>query len=195
MGWCVSYEFNDGDFNATIMFLEKHLEAGVVSWTTIQYMAGEVQYGGRITDNVDRRLFGGYTEAWLSANTLGSTFSFSPDHPINPSSNFAYKIPSFTEIESYIEYINKFPTIDSPEVLGPHPNAVLTFRFKEVAQLLDTIIETQPKQTSDSGKFRGGSYIGYNSILALSCFMRSGASDSSDVLLSYYLISLASPMT
>jgi dynein heavy chain len=166
---CKPYEFNDGDLNATIMFLEKHLEAGVVSWTTIQYMAREVQYGGRITDNVDRRLFGGHTEVWLSANTLWSTFSFSPDHPKNCHRTSHTRYPRSHRKRTYMEYINKFPTIDSPEVLGPHPNAVLTFRFKEVAQLLDTIIDTQPKQTSEAGKCRGGSYIGCNSILELSC--------------------------
>jgi len=151
LGWSVPYEFNDGDLNASIMFLEKHLE-GPLSWTTLQYMTGEVQYGGRITDNLDRRLFMAYTEVWLSQNTLASTFSFSPDHPINQTAeNFKYLIPGFTEKDDYINYVNKFPDVDSPEVLGMHPNADLTFRFKEVILLLDTIIETQPKQTSGGG--------------------------------------------
>ncbi len=152
LGWSVPYEFNDGDLNASIMFLEKHLEAGALSWTTVQYMTGEVQYGGRITDNMDRRLFAAYTEVWLSQNTLTSTFSFSPDHPINQSTdNFSYKVPGFTERDDYFTFVNKFPDVDSPEVLGMHPNADLTFRFKEVNVLLDTIIETQPKQTSGGG--------------------------------------------
>ena len=93
----------------------------------------------------------------MSANTLASTFSFSPDRPINTSSGtFAYKIPNFVEISEYMSYINTFPEVDSPEVLGLHPNADLTFRFKEVHQLLDTIVETQPKQSSgeSGGKTR-----------------------------------------
>ena len=55
-----------------------------------------------------------------------------------------------------MSYINTFPEVDSPEVLGLHPNADLTFRFKEVHQLLDTIVETQPKQSSgeSGGKTR-----------------------------------------
>jgi dynein heavy chain len=36
LGWCVPYEFNDGDLNATIMFLEKHLEQSSLSWSTLQ---------------------------------------------------------------------------------------------------------------------------------------------------------------
>ena len=152
LGWCVPYEFNDGDLNASIMFLEKHLESGILSWTTLQYMTGEVQYGGRITDNIDRRLFMAYAEAWLSANTLAPSFSFSPDHPINHQQKpFQYKIPQCLEVGEYMGYINQFPDVDSPEVLGLHPNADLTFRFQEVQNLLDTILETQPKQSSSTG--------------------------------------------
>ena len=42
------------------------------------------------------------------------------------------------------------------QVLGLHPNADLTFGFKEVSQLLDTILETQPKQVgaATGGKTR-----------------------------------------
>jgi dynein heavy chain len=152
LGWCVPYEFNDGDLNATIMFLEKHLEFSTLSWSTLQYMAGEVQYGGRVTDDMDRRLFTGYTEAWLTAQTLSQNFTFHPEHAITKvPNNFVYKIPSYIEMEDFMQYILKFPEIDSPEILGLHPNADLTFRFKEAALLLDTIAETQPKQSSTAG--------------------------------------------
>lgn len=33
------------------------------SWPTFQYMVSEVQYGGKITDNLDRRMFKTYTQA------------------------------------------------------------------------------------------------------------------------------------
>ena len=93
LGWCVPYEFNDGDLNATIMFLEKHLESTTLSWSTLQYMAGEVQYGGRITDNLDRRLFAAYTEAWLSNGTLAPSFAFNPTNPIVRTPDyFNYKV-------------------------------------------------------------------------------------------------------
>ena len=155
LGWCVPYEFNDGDLNATIMFLEKHLESTSLSWPTLQYMVGEVQYGGRITDDLDRRLFAAYTEVWLSTSTLAPGFKFNPDQPLSKATNdtFTYIIPNFTDTDDYLTYVQKFPDVDPPEVLGLHPNADLTFRFKEVTQLLDTILETQPKQ---SGAAAGG---------------------------------------
>eukprot|EP00996_Jenningsia_fusiforme_P000847 NODE_176_length_2898_cov_43.424008_g160_i0.p2 GENE.NODE_176_length_2898_cov_43.424008_g160_i0~~NODE_176_length_2898_cov_43.424008_g160_i0.p2 ORF type:complete len:117 (-),score=1.95 NODE_176_length_2898_cov_43.424008_g160_i0:1233-1583(-) len=56
LGWCIPYEFNNSDLEASLLFLEKHINATVavgqaLSWTTIKYMIGEVQYGGRITDD------------------------------------------------------------------------------------------------------------------------------------------------
>ena len=37
-----------------------------LSWNTIQYMVAEVQYGGRITDDLDRELFITYAAKWLN---------------------------------------------------------------------------------------------------------------------------------
>ena len=71
-------------------------------------MAGEVQYGGRITDDMDRRLFTAYTEAWLCNHTLSPSFSFNPESPISrmPSA-FNYRIPNFTDMEEYLGFISK----------------------------------------------------------------------------------------
>eukprot|EP01042_Synura_sphagnicola_P000006 gene6-7_t len=157
LGWSVPYEFNDGDLNAAIMFLEKHLEQSVLSWSTLQYMVAEVQYGGRITDDLDRRLFCAYTEAWLSSSTLSPSFCFNSDHSISKvADNFSYMIPNVLEMDDFMSYIQRFPDVDPPEVIGLHPNADLTFRFKEVHQLMDTILETQPTQSglSSGGKSR-----------------------------------------
>lgn len=48
IGWCVPYEFNNSDLDASLLFLEKHLSSTIMvgtplSWNTIQYMVAEVQ--------------------------------------------------------------------------------------------------------------------------------------------------------
>ena len=57
LGWCVPYEYNNGDLQSCMLFLEKHLYNGPISWGTFQYMVSAVQYGGKITDSLDVRLF------------------------------------------------------------------------------------------------------------------------------------------
>jgi dynein heavy chain, axonemal len=153
LGWCIPYEYNNGDLTACILFLEKHLYAGAISWPTFQYMVSEVQYGGKITDSLDRRMFKTYTAVWLTSNTCSESFTYNPAHPIFKIPNdFQYKIAyTGTDINEYRRYISSFPDVDSPEIFGLHPNADLTFRVKEVNALFNTLGETQPKGSSGGG--------------------------------------------
>ena len=64
LGWCIPYEYNNGDLQSCMLFLEKHLYNGEISWGTFQYMVSDVQYGGKITDSLDVRLFRTYTKEW-----------------------------------------------------------------------------------------------------------------------------------
>jgi len=149
LGWNIPYEYNDGDLGACIMFLEKHLYSGSISWPTVQYMVSEAQYGGKITDDMDRRLFNAYASNWVCSAVEGPTFSYNPKAPINAiPKGFDYKVCDALEIETYRKYAASFPTIDSPEIYGLHPNADLTFRVKEVNEMLEALSDTQPKQSS-----------------------------------------------
>lgn len=185
LGFAVPYEFNAGDLGASLSFLERHLyvvgpagsSSTSLSWTTIQYMVAEVHYGGRITDEMDRRLFRAYCEAWINPTLLGGSFAFfSPDASVlngssgstsgsnalapsygsgstgggSNSSSFHYGIPDATDVEEIQRVLASFPKVDSPEVFGLHPNADLTFRNKEAAALLAMIAETQPKDQQQS---------------------------------------------
>jgi dynein heavy chain len=152
LGWCIPYEYNNGDLNACILFLEKHLYNGSISWPTFQYMVSEAQYGGKITDNLDRRLFKTYVSRFLNPDTVSDGFSFNPRVPIfKIPDNFVYKVDNFESIGLYHNYIKTMPEIDSPEIFGLHPNADLTFRVKEVNALFGTLGDTQPKGGGGGG--------------------------------------------
>jgi len=152
LGWCVPYEYNTGDITACILFLERHLYNGPISWSTFQYMVAEVQYGGKITDSVDRRLFNTYAQVWLSTATCTDTWTFNPKEPIQHiPGDFQYIVPKAPEMQPYRSHVECFPEIDSPEIFGLHPNADLTFRIKEVNALISTLAETQPKGGGGQG--------------------------------------------
>ena len=100
-------------------------------------MVTEVQYGGRITDNLDRELFVAYGDLWLSENV------FQPNYPFNSNfTEFHYSIPDCTEHSKFLDYIKEMPARDSPIIFGLHPNADLTFRLKESIEMINTLVDT-----------------------------------------------------
>jgi len=148
IGWCVPYEYNNSDFEASLSFLERYLSTTVtvgtpISWSTVQYMVSEVQYGGRITDDLDRELFNTYVAKWFTDDVFKAGFTFN-----SYQSDFNYRIPEGVELITYKEYIEQLPVVDSPLIFGLHTNADLTYRQIEAQQMLTVIQETQPK---DSG--------------------------------------------
>ena len=64
LGWNIMYTFNDSDFEVCeaniAMYLGSSEEKNIVvdtkniPWDAIQYLIGEVSYGGRVTDKRDR---------------------------------------------------------------------------------------------------------------------------------------------
>merc|ERR1711871_302391 len=159
LGWSIPYEYNLGDITASLLFLEKHLYSGPISWSTVQYMVSEIQYGGKITEDYDRRLFNTYAALWLCPDMAKEGFKFNPDRMIGElPDNFLYNVPLFQEHKEYYEYCSSFPEIDTPEVSGLHPDADLTYRLKGATAMLRTLVETQPKDTGggDDDEAGGG---------------------------------------
>ncbi|XP_077580363.1 dynein axonemal heavy chain 8-like [Stigmatopora nigra] len=141
LGWNIPYEFNSADFTASVEFVERHLDdcgpKKDVSWVTLRYMLAEVQYGGRVTDDYDKRLLKCFARVWFSKKMLDPSFCFYTE----------YQIPICKTIEEYVEHIQGLPAVDSTQALGLHPNADIVYQKNTSAEVLDTITNIQPKES------------------------------------------------
>lgn len=108
-------------------------------------MLGEVQYGGRVTDDYDKRLLNTFARVWFCEEMFDPKFAFST----------GYKIPRCRTIQEYLEAIEQLPPVDSPLAFGLHRNADITYQTSYAVDMFDTIISIQPKESSGgAGKTR-----------------------------------------
>lgn len=55
LGWNIAYSFTDSDRECAMLLLHMYcLNAKEIPWDALQYITGEINYGGRVTDSWDQ---------------------------------------------------------------------------------------------------------------------------------------------
>lgn len=74
IGWNVKYDFNESDFTISRKLLGLYLtkawedEDEFLPWGSLKYLIGDAMYGGRVSDDMDRRVLKTYLEVSLSSH-------------------------------------------------------------------------------------------------------------------------------
>ena len=163
VGWNVRYDFNDSDFSVSLRLIDTYLEKAHVNgdtsipWMTLRYLVGEVMYGGRVTDDLDRRVVETYMQEYLGDFLFDS---FQPFHFFKDSS-VDYSIPPPGPREVYIKAIEAMPGVEAqtPQVFGLHPNAEITYYTNASKALWKDLLDLQPRVASSSGGITREDYI------------------------------------
>ena len=139
LGFNATYEFNDSDFLICKDLIKVLLEEypNRIPFDALKYLIGEAYYGGRVTDDWDRKILIVYMDAFFSTNaTEEENFKLSILEE--------YSIPNNASFSSHVSYIQHLPSFDNSHVFGQHPNAELSSQVLEANNLLQSISMLQP---------------------------------------------------
>lgn len=119
-------------------------EGNEVPFKAINYLTGECNYGGRVTDDWDRRTL---------LSLLGIVYT--PATLENPEYKFSssglYCVSKRLGYVDYVEYIRSLPQSPNPEVFGIHENGDITRQLAETRQLFESILITQEGAQNTGG--------------------------------------------
>ncbi|XP_058438165.1 dynein axonemal heavy chain 12 isoform X2 [Marmota monax] len=147
LGWNIPYGFNESDLRISIRQLQLFInEYDTIPFEAISYLAGECNYGGRVTDDWDRRLL-----LTILADFYNPHIIEMPHYKFSPSGH--YFAPPKGTYEDYIEFIKKLPFTQDPEIFGLHENVDISKDLQQTKILFESLLLTQggSKQTGSSG--------------------------------------------
>lgn len=116
-----------------------------IMWDSIQQVIGDVVYGGRVTDDIDRRTLKNILRNFISEQVLQTDYSYSQSGIYRP-------IMDFEDLENKI---SQLPENDLPEIFGMNEIADLACSMRESQTILDSLLLIQPRTVvpkSDSAK-------------------------------------------
>ncbi len=92
LGWNTAYEFNDSDLDTSITMLKIFLdEQDEIPWDALVYVTGHINYGGRVTDDNDRKCLLKTLQRYYCVENLEDGFTYSDSG--------MYYCPTFGTIE------------------------------------------------------------------------------------------------
>ena len=139
LGINIPYDFNDTDYSVSDDVLKAYLDAyEETPWDALKYLISEANYGGRVTDEIDRRVLSSYLNQYFCEEALNTA-------EYKLSSLSEYFIPPEGPLSSYREYISTLPLTDQPEAFGQHPNADISYMITDSTITLESCLSLQPK--------------------------------------------------
>ncbi|KXS09529.1 hypothetical protein M427DRAFT_128896 [Gonapodya prolifera JEL478] len=138
LGWNILYDWSNSDLEVSITIMKNFLqEYRHIPWDALLYLTGEITFGGRVTDDWDRRTLRSILQRFYTPAILEDGHKFSPSG--------VYYAPGDGNIASYRSFIDKLPITEDPSIFGMHENANISFQVQESRRLVRTVLDVQPR--------------------------------------------------
>lgn len=119
LGWNIKYNFNLSDFTISKSILKYHLQNyEITPLKAINYLFSDCIYGGRVTENLDRRTLKAILNDFFNKNIL-------EEENIVINNCKEYTIDYLDDYNKYLDKFEMLPDISSPEVVGLHKNSLI----------------------------------------------------------------------
>ena len=150
LGWNIRYDFTDGDLSVCqtqmLNFLNDYDD---IPYRVIRVLTSEINYGGRITDDKDRRLSNTLLLKFINEDVVRE------DEPYSFSDSGTYKVPARSDsAKANLDHIAALPLQPAPEIFGLHANAEITCDQNETYATLETVLSLQPRVSAGKGVSR-----------------------------------------
>jgi dynein heavy chain len=126
----------------------------IIPWETLRYLIGEAMYGGRVTDNYDRRILTTYLEEYQGDFLFDESVKF-----LFSNSGYDYECPKEGNLAQYQQSILGLPMNQSPAVFGLHSNAEINYFMISAKEIYTGLMAMQTGTGGDSGGMSREEYI------------------------------------
>lgn len=166
LGFNILYEFSESDRECALrtfdMFVDRE-KRREIPWQALEYINGEITYGGRVTDEWDQRCLKTILKSFSSENILDAGYAYSESG--------VYKSPEGKKLENFKDYVELLPYDELPEVFGMHHNANIIYQTKETQFFINTLLEGQLKASSGSSSGLSNDDIALEIIMKIKKFL------------------------
>jgi dynein heavy chain len=145
LGWNIPYEFTMGDMTISLRQTQMMLnDYEADQFQALNYLIGECNYGGRVTDDKDRRFLLCALSDFYTPLVYEDGYKFSP-------SGIYHAPHGDPDMEKILEHVTDLPLTQAPEVFGLHANADITKDQQDTNYFCDTVLCTESGAGSGGG--------------------------------------------